>query len=87
MLIDSAYDYLCYLRVENANLKKLRKQHDAALAEVMHSKEELAVWIAQERQRVIKWCEEQQSIASRERKAAAKIVSLCSRFCVCFSFN
>ena len=61
-------------REENANLKKLRKQQEIALNEVVLQREEVIKWVAAEKQKTLKWCEEQQLIASKDRKAAAKLV-------------
>lgn len=61
-------------RSENATLKKLRKQQEQALAEVVHQKEEVMRWVAEEKQRTQKWCDEQQQLAVKERNAAAKMV-------------
>lgn len=69
---------LCYLyciRTENTNLKKLRKQQESALAEVVHQREELMKWVTEEKQKTVVWCEEQRQLAGKERKAAAKAVS------------
>jgi hypothetical protein len=62
-------------RSENATLKKLRKQQEQALAEVVSQKEEVLKWAAEEKMRTAKWCDEQQQLAVRERNAAAKMVS------------
>lgn len=45
-----------------------------ALAEVVHQKEEVMRWVAEEKARTTKWCEEQQLIANKERNTAAKLV-------------
>lgn len=39
----------------------------------MSQKEELMRWVAEEKARTLKWCEEQQQAATRERNAAAKM--------------
>lgn len=54
-------------------MKKLRRQQEAALSEVVSQKEELVRWVAEEKARTLKWCEEQQQAATRERNAAAKM--------------
>ena len=66
--------YITLYRTETANLKKLRKQQEMALAEVVHQKEEVMRWVAEEKARTTKWCEEQQLIANKERNTAAKLV-------------
>ena len=59
---------------ENAQLKKMRRQQETTLAEVVHQKEELMRWVAEEKAKTLKWCEEQTQAATKERNAAAKLV-------------
>jgi hypothetical protein len=33
-------------------------------------------WVSEEKQKTLAWCEEQKQIASKERRAAAKLVYL-----------
>lgn len=54
-------------------MRKLRKQHEATLAEVVHQKEEVMRWAAEERVKTQRWCEEQTAAATKERNAAAKM--------------
>jgi len=60
-------------RNENAILKKLRKQQEASLAEVLVQKEELLRWVADEKARTAAWCGEQRQMALKERNTAAKL--------------
>jgi hypothetical protein len=59
-------------RNENANLKKLRKQHEAGLADLLAKKEEMLRHCEEERARTIAWCDEQKQAAEKERRIAAK---------------
>jgi hypothetical protein len=43
-------------RNENATLKKLRKQQEASLSEMLAHKEELLQWVAGEKARTAAWC-------------------------------
>ena len=58
---------------ENATLKQLRKQQEAALAEIVQQRTELIKWINEEKQKTEAFCEEQKQGAIRERRAAAKL--------------
>ena len=60
-------------RNENATLKKLRKQQEASLSEMLAHKEELLQWVAGEKARTAAWCGEQRQMALKERNAAAKL--------------
>lgn len=60
-------------RNENATLKKLRKQQEASLAEMLAHKEELLQWVTDEKARTAAWCGEQRQMALKERNAAAKL--------------
>ena len=53
----------------------MRRQQETTLAEVVHQKEELMRWVAEEKAKTLKWCEEQTQAATKERNAAAKLVS------------
>lgn len=55
-------------------MRKLRKQHEATLAEVVHQKEEVMRWVAEEKAKTQRWCDEQSAAATKERNAAAKMV-------------
>eukprot|EP01039_Chlorochromonas_danica_P001633 gene1633-1782_t len=59
-------------RAENSNLKKLRRQHETGLIELMQKKEELTKFCEDEKAKTLAWCEEQKAAAERERRQAAK---------------
>jgi hypothetical protein len=61
-------------RSENAQLKQLRKQQEAALAEALQQKGEVLKWIAAEKLKVEKQCEEQLQAAQKDRRAAGKVL-------------
>ena len=60
-------------RNENATLKKLRKQQETSLSEMLAHKEELLQWVTDEKARTAAWCGEQRQMAMKERNAAAKL--------------
>mmetsp|Transcript_11754 Transcript_11754/g.16122 ORF Transcript_11754/g.16122 Transcript_11754/m.16122 type:complete len:1046 (+) Transcript_11754:30-3167(+) len=60
-------------RNENSNLKKLRKQQELALAEVVQQKEQVISWAASEKQKTLDWCEEQKQQIAKEKRAMAKM--------------
>lgn len=59
-------------RTENANLKKLKKAQEQALAEIAQKKEEVSRFCEEEKLRAIQWCEEQKQSIEKERRVAAK---------------
>eukprot|EP01031_Cornospumella_fuschlensis_P023151 gene23151-28135_t len=59
-------------KLENAHLKKLRKQNEMGLQELASKREEVLRWCEEEKQKTTAWCEEQRSMAEKDRRAAAK---------------
>ncbi len=62
-------------RNENNSLKKLKKQQEQALTEILQKKEELNKYCEDERSKTIQWCEEQKQNIEKEKRTAAKQVS------------
>ncbi len=55
-------------------MKKLKKQQEQALAEIIQKKEELNKYCEEERLKTIQWCEEQKQSIEKEKRTAAKQV-------------
>jgi hypothetical protein len=60
------------------NLKKLKKQQEQGLAEIVQKKEEIHKYCDEEKRKTLQWCEEQKGLIDKEKKALAKQVSLSS---------
>lgn len=55
-------------------LKRLRKQQETSLQEILHKREEMVKFCEEEKSKTLIWCEEQKREAEKERKNAAKYV-------------
>ncbi len=61
-------------RNENAHLKHLRKQQEAALSDALHQRSEILKWITEEKLKTEKACEELKQLAAKDRRQAAKVL-------------
>lgn len=72
VLCTSSFFFPIFDREENANLKKMRKQQEAIVADMTDKRDEMLKWCEEERRTTIAWCEAQKQAATKERRAAAK---------------
>ncbi len=63
-----------HVRAENVTLKKLKKQQEQALSEIIQKKDEMNKFCEEERLKTVQWCEEQKQIIEKEKRTAAKQV-------------
>lgn len=61
-------------KTENATLKKLKRQQEAALAETLQKRDEVMRYCEDQRLRTQTWCDEQRAAIERERRSVAKQV-------------
>ena len=58
---------------ENTNIKQLRKQQEATLAEALSERRDIMAWVEEEKERTEVWCKEQKQAAVRQRRNASNL--------------